>query len=404
MTSDAASTLGPVVRVPWAARAALGALRALRHGTLDLECPDGTALRFGHGEPHATLTLLDWRACAATLKGGDIGFAESFIAGHWTTPDLARLLTLLARNRDALEALVYGRWWAALLHRARHALNRHSRRGSRRNAHAHYDLGNAFYGLWLDETMSYSSAWFDGDLAQPLPRAQEAKMRRALQACALQPGQRLLDIGCGWGALAEYAAREHGAHVTGITLSREQLAHAEQRLRDAGLAERATLRLQDYRDVDDGPYDAIVSIEMFEAVGRKHWPHFFTALRRALKPGGRACIQSIVMRDDLFSRYLRGTDFIQQYIFPGGLLPSPGSFRAQAQAAGLRIDDELPFGADYAETLRRWRAAFLAREGALRKLGFDTRFLRTWHFYLAYCEAAFTAGSIDVVQFTLAAP
>jgi len=404
MTLAAASPIGPAAHAPWPARLALRALRALRHGSLELQAPDGATLGFGHGEPRATLALLDWRACAATLRGGDIGFAESYIAGQWTTLDLAALLTLLARNRDALEALVYGRWWGALLHRARHRLNRNSRRGSRKNVHAHYDLGNAFYRLWLDPTLSYSSAWFDGDFAQPLADAQQAKMRRALQACALQPGQRLLEIGCGWGALAECAARDHAAQVTGITLSREQLVQAQQRLRDAGLGERTTLRLHDYRDIDDGPYDAVVSIEMFEAVGREYWPTFFATLRRTLRPGGRACIQSIVMRDDLFARYLRGTDFIQQYIFPGGLLPSAAAFRAQASAAGFAVHDELAFGADYAETLRRWRAAFLARDGALRELGFDTRFLRIWDFYLAYCEAAFEAGSTDVMQFTLTAP
>jgi cyclopropane-fatty-acyl-phospholipid synthase len=390
-------------RLPASARSALHLLQSLRHGSLDVQLPDGTRLRAGSGdEPRAALRLHDWQPCAAALRSGDIGVAQSYIAGHWSTPDLSALLRLLVTNREALEALVYGRWWGALLYRAMHWLNRNSRSGSRHNVHAHYDLGNAFYRLWLDESMSYSSAWFaDGDRSRPLAEAQAAKLRRALRECAVRPGQRLLEIGCGWGALAECAARDVGARVTGITLSREQLAYARQRLRDAGLAERAELRLQDYRELGDEPYDAIVCIEMFEAVGHAYWPAFFATLRRQLKPGARACLQSIVIRDDLFARYLRSTDFIQQYIFPGGLLPSAAIFREHAQRAGFALVSELAFGPDYAETLRRWRAAFVAQERALRELGLDTRFLRLWDFYLAYCEAAFAAGNTDVVQFTL---
>jgi cyclopropane-fatty-acyl-phospholipid synthase len=220
----------------------------------------------------------------------------------------------------------------------------------------------------------------------------------------VQPGQRLLEIGCGWGGVAEYAARHFDAHVTGVTLSTEQLGYAQERLRAHGLAQRADLRLQDYRDLNDGPYDAIASIEMFEAVGREYWPGFFDQLRTLLKPGGRACLQTITIRDDLFERYTRSTDFIQQYIFPGGLLPSPQAFREQAERAGLRIVNELRFGADYAETLRRWRLRFLAEDAAVRRLRFDGRFMRIWEFYLAYCEAAFATGNTDVMQFTLERP
>jgi cyclopropane-fatty-acyl-phospholipid synthase len=209
----------------------------------------------------------------------------------------------------------------------------------------------------------------------------------------------VLEIGCGWGAIAEVATRAFGARLTGVTLSTEQLAWAQARLRKAGLA--ADLRLQDYRDIADGPFDAIVSIEMFEAVGREYWDGYFRTVATQLKPGGRACIQSITIRDDLFDRYVRSTDFIQQYIFPGGLLPSPSQFRAHAAKAGLRVVGELAFGADYAETLRHWREAFLRQEGAVRELGFDTRFVRLWEFYLACCEAAFAAGNTDVMQFTL---
>lgn len=401
----------PFVRLPDSAPAAAHAasrlLARLGHGTLDVQWPDGRTDRFGvprEGAPRAAIRLHDWNVCRAALQRGDIGFAESYIAGHWTTPDLAALLTLLMVNREAIEAMVYGRWWGALLYRARHLLNRNSRRGSRRNIHAHYDLGNAFYRLWLDETMSYSSAWFDGDAGRSTADAQAAKIRRALDEAGVAPGSRLLEIGCGWGGVAEVAARDVGARVTGITLSTEQLDFATGRLARAGLADRATLRLQDYRDVADGPYDAIVSIEMFEAVGQAYWDGYFALLAAQLRPGGRACIQSITIRDDLFERYVRGTDFIQQYVFPGGLLPSVAAFEAHARRAGLTVERRLHFGADYAETLRRWRAAFGAQDARVRELGFDTHFVRVWDFYLAYCEAAFAAGSTDVVQFTLRKP
>ena len=394
---------------PATARAVLRLLQRLQHGTLDLQFPDGTQARFGSGlpssdRPRAAIRLLDWQVFGAALKSGDIGFAESWIDGHWTSPDLVALLQLFIANREAIESVVYGSWWGRLAYRVKHLLNRNSRAGSRKNIHAHYDIGNPFYRLWLDETMNYSSAWFQGDLNKPMPEAQHAKVRRALQECRLQPGQRLLEIGCGWGALAEAATRDFGARVTGVTLSSEQLAWAQERLARAGHAAHADLRLQDYRDIDDGPYDAIASIEMFEAVGREYWGGYFATLSRQLKAGGHACIQSITIRDDLFERYVRGTDFIQQYIFPGGLLPSVSAFRAEAAKAGLEVVNELRFGADYAETLRRWRASFLQSDGPLRQLGFDTRFMRIWEFYLAYCEAAFATGNTDVVQFTLRKP
>ena len=392
---------------PPSARALFALLRRLRVGTLDVQLPDGQQMRFGSGaagEPHAAVRLHNWHVCGAALRAGDIGFAESFIAGDWAASDLVALLALFIANREAVESVVYGTWWGNLIHRARHLLNRNSRAGSKRNIHAHYDLGNAFYRLWLDPTMSYSSAWFDGNLAQSTTCAQQAKMRRALTECQLQPGDRVLEIGCGWGGLAECAARDFGAKVTGVTLSAEQLAFGQQRLADAGLTELASLRFQDYRDIGDGPYDAIVSIEMFEAVGRQYWASYFKTLHDQLKPGGRACIQSITIADALFERYLAGTDFIQQYIFPGGLLPCPSAFRAEAAKAGLVVDSELAFGPDYAETLRRWRQDFLHQDAQVRGLGFDTRFMRTWEFYLAYCEAAFASGSTDVMQFTLRRP
>jgi cyclopropane-fatty-acyl-phospholipid synthase len=387
---------------PAAARAVFRLMQGLKHGSLTVQLPDGGTLNFGQTqEPRAAIRLRNWNPCAAALRSGDIGFAESFIAGDWSTPDLTALLTLFIANRDEVEAMIYGTWWGALLYRAKHWLNRNSREGSRKNIHAHYDLGNAFYKLWLDPSMNYSSAWFQGDRSGDLVEAQGAKVRRALTECGVKPGDRVLEIGCGWGALAECAAAEFGASVTGVTLSHEQLAWGRKRLADAKLD--GDLRFQDYRDIADGPFDAIVSIEMFEAVGRDYWPQFFATLANQLAPGGTACVQSITIRDDLFERYVKSTDFIQQYIFPGGLLPSPSAFRAAAARAGLQVVNELDFGLDYAETLKRWRASFLGAETRVRRLGFDTRFMRIWEFYLGYCEAAFATGNTSVMQFTLRA-
>ncbi|GAB4039188.1 MAG: cyclopropane-fatty-acyl-phospholipid synthase family protein [Rubrivivax sp.] len=394
----------PPADAPAAARTILRLLQRLQVGTLDLQMPDGSQARFGQGAPHGAIRLKDWSVCAAALRSGDIGFAEAFIDGRWTSPDVVALLKVFLANREAFESVIFGTWWGRALYRAKHLLNRNSRRGSRKNIHAHYDIGNPFYRLWLDETMNYSSALFEGDLSRPTAEAQIAKVRRALREVQLQPGQRLLEIGCGWGALAEAAAGEVGASVVGVTLSDEQLAFATERMARHGLAERVDLRLQDYRDIADAPFDAVVSIEMFEAVGREYWGDYFRTLHDKLVPGGLACIQSITIRDDLFERYVKSTDFIQQYIFPGGLLPSAEAFRAEARKAGLEVINELAFGGDYAETLRRWRADFLARDGQVRQLGFDTRFMRIWEFYLAYCEAAFATGNTNVVQFTLRRP
>lgn len=385
---------------PPSARTVLGLLQRLVHGSLTVRLPDGAVQHFGSvpgAGPTASLTLRNWEVCTAALRSGDIGFAESYIAGDWTTPNLTELIKVFIANRRAIEDVVYGSWFGRLLYRVRHLLHRNSKAGSARNIHAHYDLGNAFYKLWLDETMNYSSAWFEGDFAKPMAAAQHAKVRRALELAQVKPGDRVLEIGCGWGALAEMAAGRFGARVTGVTLSTEQLAFAQQRT--AGLS--TDLRLQDYRDITDEPFDAICSIEMVEAVGREYWPAYFAAVQRLLKPGGRACVQSIVIDDQLFDRYIDSTDFIQQYIFPGGCLPCPREFRREAAAAGLEVVDEFAFGADYAETLRRWRESFLAERGPILQLGFDERFMRIWEFYLAYCEAAFAQGNIDVVQYTL---
>ncbi len=403
LTATARNSLQLPERAPAAVRTVFRLLQQLRHGSLTLQLPDGSVQTVGDGQgPHASVHLHNWKPFGAALKSGDIGFAESYIAGDWSTPQLADLLGLLLANRHALDDVIHGSWAGRLLYRLRHLLNRNTKTNSRKNIHAHYDLGNAFYRLWLDGTMNYSSAWFRGDHGMDMGQAQDAKVRRALHMAGVRRGHRVLEIGCGWGALAEKATQEFGAHLTGVTLSTEQLAWAQQRLADRGLAAQADLRLQDYRDIADGPYDAICSIEMLEAVGHAYWPTYFQSVARLLKPGGRACIQSIVIRDDLFERYIRSTDFIQQYIFPGGCLPCPSEFRREAHAAGLRVIDELAFGSDYAETCRRWRADFLARRDEVLALGFDERFIRIWEFYLAYCEAGFDAGDIDVVQYTLA--
>lgn len=406
-TTTAPSLMFPR-NAPASARAVFKLLQRMRHGALTLQLPDGTVQHFGRGEQAAvSLVLHNWNVFSAALKSGDIGFAESYMAGDWSTSNLADLLRLFIRNRQDIEDVVYGSWLGSLLHRLRHLLHRNTKTNSKKNIHAHYDLGNAFYRLWLDETMNYSSAWFDGQTGGDMVQAQQAKVRRALRMAGVGAGDRVLEIGCGWGALAEMATTEFQANLVGVTLSTEQLAFGRERLAGLavpdrpGLAPHAELRLQDYRDIDDGPFDAICSIEMVEAVGREYWPTYFETVSRLLKPGGRACIQSIVIDDALFERYVNSTDFIQQYIFPGGCLPSPSEFRRQAEAAGLKVVDELSFGPDYAETLRRWRHKFLAERSRVLQLGFDERFMRLWEFYLAYCEAAFDEANIDVVQYTL---
>jgi cyclopropane-fatty-acyl-phospholipid synthase len=391
---------------PAAARTALKLLQRLRHGSITMQLPDGSLHVFGnhqnHGDaPTAAMTLKNWNVCAAALKSGDIGVAETYIDGDWTTPNLTDLLTVFICNRQEIDDVVYGHWMGRLWYRIQHLLNRNTKSNSQKNIHAHYDLGNAFYRLWLDDTMNYSSAWFEGDLTKPLGEAQNAKVRRALHMANVQPGDRVLEIGCGWGALAEMGTTEFNAHVTGVTLSTEQLAFANTRMQRLGVDKQADLRLQDYRDISDAPFDAICSVEMVEAVGREYWPTYFQTVARLLKPGGRACIQSIVIADSLFERYISSTDFIQQYIFPGGCLPCPREFKRQAEAAGLEVVDAFAFGPDYAETLRRWRDQFLAARAEVLQLGFDERFMRLWEFYLAYCEAAFDKGNINLVQYTL---
>jgi len=392
---------------PAQGRVAISLLERLQHGHLDIVFPDGQRAHYGnpHSDERADLRLANWGVIAA-LKSGDIGFAESYIAGDWSTSDLAHLLSFFIHNREAAEKMFYGTLLGRIAYRLRHLLNRNTKARAKKNIHAHYDLGNEFYKLWLDPSMTYSSALLnaapdsahapvgDDDFA----RGQQAKYQRVIDQLALPAAAHVLEIGCGWGGFAE-ATSTAGHRVTALTLSREQLDYARQRLATRHI--RADLRLQDYRD-ENARYDGIASIEMFEAVGEAYWPSYFAALRRCLAPAGRACVQTIVIADELFARYRVGTDFIQQYVFPGGMLPSPSAFKEQAASAGLKVIDAHAFGRDYARTLATWRRRFMARLADVRALGFDDRFIRIWQFYLAYCEAAFARKNTDVVQFTLA--
>jgi len=389
-------------RQPRNARAVLGLLEKISHGTLELALPDGGRPCCGSGGTSVTLEIASWSVFDRILERGDVGFAEAWIAGEWTTPDLPGLLTLLANNREALAQAVYGQWWSLLAARLRHLFNANTRTGSRRNIMAHYDLGNDFYKLWLDPTMSYSSALFAGDEQCSLQSGQLAKYRRILRRLNASPGQRVLEIGCGWGGFAEVAAREAGLDVVGVTLSPAQLDYARRRMAKAGLNAQVSLELCDYRDLSGEKFDHIVSIEMFEAVGERWWPSYFKTLARLLAPQGRAVVQSITIADELFPRYRRGTDFIQQHVFPGGMLPSPSVFSRQAAKAGLAVRDVFAFGADYSRTLSEWSTRFEQQWPAIEAQGFDQRFLQLWRFYLGYCQAGFNSGCTDVMQFELA--
>jgi cyclopropane-fatty-acyl-phospholipid synthase len=375
-------------------------LAQLKHGALHLQLPDGSSAHFGDDTYPVTLRLNDWSMFGAVMKSGDIGFAETYIEGGWTTDNLTGLIELFIRNRQQVEALIYGKWWGNLLYRLKHLFNRNSRSGSRKNIHAHYDIGNDFYKLWLDSSMTYSSALFSHPQTDNLQDGQLAKYRRIIEQLQLKPGSNVLEIGCGWGGFASAATQETACRLTGLTLSTEQLNYAQERMIAEGIAQQTELKLMDYRDCN-GQFDAIASIEMFEAVGEAYWPTYFESIARNLKKGGRACIQTIVIADELFERYRVGTDFIQQYIFPGGMLPSPAVFRSQAAKQGLTVVDEFSFGLDYARTLVEWRNAFNQQLDKVRNLGFDEKFLRTWEFYLSYCEAGFRANSINVMHFTL---
>lgn len=375
-------------------------------GRLTLILPDGSRSQLVGAEPGhaAVIHIHDARTAWRVLTAGDIGFAEGYMAGEWDSPELAVLLETLVNNYDQIRRLFDGNAVFNALNWVGHRLNRNDRKGSRRNIHAHYDLGNAFYGAWLDETMTYSSGRFlrtDQSLAQ----AQREKYAALARRMDLRPGHHVLEIGCGWGGFAEHAARDVGASVTAITISREQHDFARRRMFQAGLADRVDVQLIDYRDVR-GSYDRVASIEMFEAVGREYWPTYFAKIRDVLKPGGAAGLQIITMRDDLFDDYDARTDFIQKYVFPGGVLPSEERLAPVIDAAGLRRGPSERFGADYARTLADWARRFEASWSEVKSSSakFDERFRRLWLFYLAYCEAGFRSQRTNVIQLALHAP
>jgi cyclopropane-fatty-acyl-phospholipid synthase len=389
--------------VPAKARLILSMLDRLSVGELSVQLPDGKTLCFGSGQPKSQVVLHSWDVFGRALASGDIGFAESYMDEQFSCDNLGRLLTLLNANRDAIDTALYGSFFGRLIYRVKHLLNRNTKTRARKNIQAHYDLGNSFYQEWLDSGMTYSAALFAGDEEKPLEAAQQVKISRVFDELKLPAdlpaSASVLELGFGWGGFAEHAARR-GVRTVGLTLSAEQLAYANERLQSQQLENFAQLKLQDYRD-EAGQYDGIASIEMFEAVGEQYWGTYFSCIKRNLKPGARACIQTITIDDALFERYRDGTDFIQQYIFPGGMLPSPSRFEALAEKHGLQVENKLLFGNDYALTLRHWRHAFMANEPRVRQQGFDTRFIRMWEFYLAYCEAGFNTRSTDVIQYTL---
>ena len=383
-----------------AARAALG----LRLGRFRAVLPDGRALVFDSGVegPEAEILVHDPKFTARIVTGGVIGVAESYIDGQWDTPDLTSMLCLFAANYDAVGDELDGNVWARIANRVFHWLRPNTKTGSQKNIYSHYDIGNAFYEKWLDETMTYSAARY-AHPEQSLHDAQVNKYRSLAEQIDLTERSHVLEIGAGWGGFAEYAAKERGARVTGITISKEQYEFARQRMFEQQLAEKVEIKLQDYRDVS-GAYDRIASIEMFEAVGEAYWPSFFEKIRDSLRPGGMAGLQIITIRDDLFEHYRNTVDFIQRYVFPGGMLPSPARLSAEIKAAGLEERGALSFGADYDRTLGEWADAFRARWRDIAPLGFDERFKRLWEFYLAYCQAGFRTRRIDVGQFAIARP
>lgn len=389
-------------KLPRAAKMIYRVLERLEVGQLSFTAPDGHTRTF-RGRlpgPHADIRFMDWGVAAEALKAAEIGLAECYRDGRVHTSDLTAFLELCARNQQALESVFYGKPWVALLFRIKHLLRANTRSGSKKNISAHYDLSNDFYRLWLDDTMTYSSGLFAGDYTLTHEVAQSAKYERILQELNPQPGESVLEIGCGWGGFAEHAARTRGVKVHGITLSREQLAFARARIARAGLDHLVSLEFIDYRDVTER-YDHVVSIEMFEAVGERFWPTYFKAVHDRLKPGRKAVIQAITIDEAAFPRYRATSDFIREYIFPGGMLAPVPRFIDDAAKAGLSAQPPLMFGLDYAETLKRWRDRVNAQVEPIRALGFDDKFLQIWRFYLCYCEAGFRAQRTDVMQITL---
>jgi cyclopropane-fatty-acyl-phospholipid synthase len=372
--------------------------RRMRSGALTIVLPNGRSIRVTGRNPGRSgeIRLNRWRTVRRALAAGGIGFGEAYMDGDWDSPDLPALIETLAANLPKRKGLFRRLSPLRLANRLRHLRRPNSRKGSARNIAAHYDLGNDFYALWLDPTMTYSAAVFSGG-AKDLESAQREKYRRLLDLIDPRPGDRILEVGCGWGGFAIQAARERDVHVTAITISRAQFEEARRRVAAAGLGDRVDVQLRDYRDLD-GTYDHAVSIEMIEAVGERYWRDYFARVAASIRSGGRFALQAIVIDDERFAGYRRSADFIQKHVFPGGLLPSPKAMRQEAAAAGFDWHAHDKYGIDYAETLARWRARFDAAAERVHDMGFDERFRRCWTYYLAYCEGGFRAGNIDTLQ------
>ncbi len=374
-------------------------------GVLSLNLPNGSQIEFGE-QPcerlNPVVNLHNWQAVRKAFTGGSVGWSEAYIDGDWDSPDLAILVEWIVVNENNFAGMLDSGKFAGLAHKWRHRRNANSKRGSRRNISYHYDLGNDFYQHWLDPSMTYSAAYYR-DEEQSLSEAQQAKYQRIIDLLQVSNGDRILEIGCGWGGFAEQLCQQKTVDLHGITLSERQLEFAEQRLNKLETPGNAAFSLTDYRDTT-GQYDHIVSIEMLEAVGEKYWPRYFQTLYQRLKPGGRAAIQIITIEEARFTGYSANPDFIQTYIFPGGMLPSPERFRTEAGIAGLQIKNEEAFGLSYARTLREWAYNFHQHWPAIAPLGFDQRFKRMWDYYLGYCEGGFRGKSIDVYQFILEKP
>jgi cyclopropane-fatty-acyl-phospholipid synthase len=374
----------------------------LEEGGIEATLPDGSFRILGgrNPGPMPIVHLHSWRSLVRLATSGSVGWYKAWALGEWSSPDPVPLFDLFMRNGESLGQAARAKGLWRKLNRAAHLLRRNSKARARLNIAFHYDLGNDFYSAWLDPGMTYSSAIF-ADAGDSLEAAQERKIRALLDRLQLRPGQRLLEIGCGWGSLAEMAARDFGVEVVALTLSAEQKAYADARMARAGLSDRVRIELMDYRDVQ-GRFDAVASVEMVEAVGQDYWPSYLQTIARVLEPGGRAAIQFISIREELFDAYAASADFIQTYIFPGGMLLSEARFQAMAEFAGLSWRDRRGFGLDYAETLKRWRERYdLAVEEGRLPRGFDETFHDLWRYYLMYCEGGFRGRGIDVAQVTL---
>lgn len=383
----------------------LAPLANAARGVLSLTLPNGNSVEFGeHRCEHLNpvIVLHNWKAVRKAFTGGDLGWSEAYMDGDWDSPDIAMLVEWIVVNEENFGGMLDSGKVEGAFQKWRHQRNANSKRGSRRNISYHYDLGNEFYQHWLDASMTYSAAYYTSE-HQTLAEAQYAKYQRIIDFLDIKDGDSILEIGCGWGGFAEQVCRQKNVSLHGITLSERQLEFAQQRLAKANTLGTADFTLTDYRDAD-GEYDHIVSIEMLEAVGEKYWPTYFDTVYNRLKPGGSASIQVITIEDKRFEPYSSSPDFIQTYIFPGGMLPTPDIFKEQATSAGLKVTDEEAFGMGYARTLRDWRDAFQQRWEEIVPLGFDKRFQRMWHYYLTYCEGGFRGNSIDVYQFVLEKP